>query len=378
MDPFSLAWLFWWFDRLKGSLEDYVAEQVDEVADGEVDLGALIAAMYAHIRVYSYLAWLGELGFLRANAEDAGISLAWEPSMPGLSPQAFNDAVRQVVRVGPDKRVHGNRRQIVDRLARRLSDISIEMVARETVLRAMNREHGEMVGWQRYAGANGHPIARFYVEANDPDTHVGRAVAADKRLGALVDEGFSTYAGAFSQELDKDLSELNARFDAEAAGRVQDSVELAEQFFMLSRRGKSTRVGRFLAYAVVPTGTFTCPFCLMQASRGAIFSVNSFNSKAWSAFAAKNSDYAAKWGIHPGCDCKFVPVYVGQTRYAGREIVDAAETLWKKNTEAHTLKGFTKWLSSPEGKAMLDEHMPFVMSADSAARRRARRKAGLE
>lgn len=55
---------------------------------------------------------------------------------------------------------------------------------------------------------------------------------------------------------------------------------------------------RDVKFARVPTGEETCEFCLMLASRGAVYHT--------AASAGKNAHY------HANCDCRIVPVFEGQ------------------------------------------------------------------
>ena len=62
-------------------------------------------------------------------------------------------------------------------------------------------------------------------------------------------------------------------------------------------------MARQVRYARVPTGTETCPFCVMLASRGFVYL----------------SERAARHA-HPGCDCRVVPGFAGETEVEGYDL----------------------------------------------------------
>lgn len=63
------------------------------------------------------------------------------------------------------------------------------------------------------------------------------------------------------------------------------------------------RLARQVRYARVPTGGETCPFCVMLASRGFVYI----------------SEQAASHA-HPGCDCRVVPGFAGETEVEGYDL----------------------------------------------------------
>lgn len=364
MEPFTLVWLFWQFARLKSRLGDRVSAAVVPLfeADGPVSYREVADRVFPELRVFAYLAWLSQLGFMRAEAIAAGRELPYEPSMPGLSPTLVREVFRRELRVGPDGRLAGNPDLMVERIARQLGALAVENVARETGARALKMEPGEVASSWKYAGKHGHPIARFYVDAQDVSSEVGSAVES-AGVRDLVDETFEDY--------EREFAAIEAEIEAEFERKVAESVRAAEQQFRLARQGRPFEKGAFVGYAIVPTGTFTCPFCLMQASRGAAFMTSLFET----------STSAISTGVHPGCDCKFVPVFVGAD-YSGSDVVSGARELWREFTGGIPGNGsysaFWRWLEDAEGKAALKRLVPGVTDADSNRRRKARRRAGID
>lgn len=73
-------------------------------------------------------------------------------------------------------------------------------------------------------------------------------------------------------------------------------------------------------FARVPTGTETCAFCLMLASRGAVYHTRKM---------------AGEWRhFHRGCDCKVVPSFEGDGTIKNLHVIHSdgiIETLNKKD-----------------------------------------------
>lgn len=78
-----------------------------------------------------------------------------------------------------------------------------------------------------------------------------------------------------------------------------------------------------LRWARVPTGEYTCAFCLVLASRGAVY--HSESSAQLNGFD------------HDGCDCLIVPVY-DEDDYPLKNVVDAAKELYEKYRDEFQVK----------------------------------------
>jgi hypothetical protein len=90
---------------------------------------------------------------------------------------------------------------------------------------------------------------------------------------------------------------------------------------------KAKRVG----YLRVPRGLYTCGFCIMLASRGAVY-----NTKASAGLKGVGREY------HAGCDCEVRAIYEGQALPA---VNKKAEDAWKdfSRTKGGGASDFNKW-----------------------------------
>jgi hypothetical protein len=92
--------------------------------------------------------------------------------------------------------------------------------------------------------------------------------------------------------------------------------------------GAANTKGRRVGYMRVPQGSYTCGFCIMLASRGAVY-----HTKAAAGFKGVGREY------HPGCDCLVRPFYEGQTE---PRVVQDAKRAWS-NFGGGSAKDFVKW-----------------------------------
>lgn len=94
-------------------------------------------------------------------------------------------------------------------------------------------------------------------------------------------------------DYDKFVSEICSKGDYEIRKAAATTTVLRAQ--------KDTRVKKF---ARVPSGAETCPFCLMLASRGAVYATVISAGGDWNHY-------------HANCDCRIVPDYTGNLQIDG-------------------------------------------------------------
>ena len=108
-----------------------------------------------------------------------------------------------------------------------------------------------------------------------------------------------------------------------------------------------------VAWARLLTGAENCPFCLMLASRGAVYTSLSH------ALRAKNSDVASASGAlgayHDSCDCIAVPVYDLSAGYPGQAQAEHLSTLWEQATNG--TKAFGRKFSENDSLRAFAEYM---------------------
>lgn len=104
----------------------------------------------------------------------------------------------------------------------------------------------------------------------------------------------------------------------------------------------SKRDPQCIGYARVPTGTETCGFCLMLASRGFVYhsAKNAGSDELHGDMAGKEGHY------HANCDCRIVPGFTGM-EVQGYD-PDALYERWKKSDHAEYMKRRAESKSSAE------------------------------
>ncbi|MFB7420772.1 hypothetical protein ACFC1L_40050 [Streptomyces sp. NPDC056210] len=143
---------------------------------------------------------------------------------------------------------------------------------------------------------------------------------------------------------DMDADEYLSRFE-----EVMKSVgnDMARESQRLTQNGGRDAVlqgaqntqGRRIGYMRVPQGSYTCGFCIMLSSRGAVYP-----TKGSAGFQGVGREY------HPGCDCAIRAFYEGQTE---PKAVQDAKDAWKSYTRTHgSMKAsdFVKWWKNRKGE----------------------------
>lgn len=379
---FTFAWLLWWLLHVRGLLEKKTREVVFYRLrrPGRVRVREVAEDLYPAVRAAAYLGWLGQVAHLRFEARRRGGEIGFVPSMPGVSPLDVEDAVREILRVA-DGHVAGNAQSKADELTSRLMGI-VHNVARETVARASVPDLGEAKRSVGYAAEYGNPVARLMAEVRDPSREMGKFFRAEREWRADVDAMTEHWKREFADppdgndedsssqedeeaELQRELEEERRRYEKEAEEEAEREVRRWEDEL---RFGKGVVKGRFpVGWARIPTGAYTCPFCLLLCARGPVYRKNTVldakregpytrNSRAKGKFLGRYSASA----YHYKCDCKAVPVYY-EKDYEGRDIVEGADAVYRRYRKGGgpaDIREFAKWLKTDEGRAAARDLLP--------------------
>lgn len=415
---FTVGFLAWLVLALKRFLGRRVREAV---GDGQVTVNAVAQELYPSVRATAYVLWMAQMGMVREQA-GPGVFL---PSMPGVALVAVERFVREELRI-VDGTIDAPVDTIVERLGKRLYGVAAEVV-RQSVRDALGENPERVDGAGKYTRVNGGPVARVAV-AQGRDEWWVRQLQGDRefsRVAGLVRDAWQTEFGSepvvdpgevadweadllkqmgvevdrelrrsvveaeiFLGERDKYGRKIDPRTRMPVGERVYEEPEPGE---VEAGRARAVLQGRrvleplaerrvFISgWARVPTGAWTCPFCLLLASRGPVYRSNTVLDGG-TGFAGAFSANA----YHPNCDCIAVPVY-GRRAYEGHEVVDAAEELYRawvdtRNDTSDPLRwvsgakpaDYARWLRSDRGRAKLAEVMPKLSVADDMKRVRER------
>lgn len=359
---FTLLWLFAWLLFLKQRLKEKIRREVEAaVSSGKpVSVRVLQSRLYPAVRGYAYLAWFGQVAYMR---QASGGALDYTPSMPGVSPKMVEDAIRLELRVR-DGKIDAPVGEVVERLGRKLGTV-VDEAARATSRAAALSEPGDVEASLGYAAKHGHPVVRFRQMADDPHSVVGMLLRDDRELAGKWTNTWLGYVDEYQrekadEELEAEFARMDAEDDAELRRTVRRTVREAE--IVLGLRGEKGE--KFpIGWARVPTGPETCPFCLLLTSRGPVYRSDSVvrpSKKLRAGVPVAVGAYGAP-AYHWGCDCIGVPVFDIDS-FDGYEMWDAAEELYAKFLENHSPDAalFTEWLNTPEGHAVARELIPSI------------------
>lgn len=136
------------------------------------------------------------------------------------------------------------------------------------------------------------------------------------------------------KDLDADeyLDRLDRLMQSISSDMARESQRLAHNGGRDAVATGASNTGRRVGYMRVPQGAYTCGFCIMLASRGAVY-----NTKASAGFQGVGREY------HPGCDCAVRPFYEGQKE--PKAVLDAKDA-WRGYARTHgsgSASDFVKW-----------------------------------
>lgn len=381
IDSFTLAWLFLWVRRvnsaLGGEIEEYLAER--GATGGTVSLRSLSDAVYPLVRYAAYLAWAGQVGFLRAEARRYGASFPYVPGMGGVSPVLVDDALRAALRL------YGNvpnqsRERLVKSLMHRLGSL-VESCASRAAVGMVEDDVSVRMGAYRKARAHGQPLRRFFTASDSGMGQIGDTARRHPVFTDLRHEIETEYAAVFgdTDTYGVDISDVPVEYDFSDRSALEEAEEVLARLTGEKLPGKGALIG----YARIPQGIFTCSFCLLLCSRGAVYkkSATELSAKTIKKRGGVKAmkSVTGRYPYHWGCDCKSVPVYRGN-KYTGQEIVRGAETVYsdfsryaKKHGVKLTAAQFAKWIEK-KGRAAALKHVPGLMEVSSAKYREIQRK----
>ena len=371
---FTLVWLVGWLAGLREMLAARTAvaltDHTDE--DGKVDTAGLFVTLFLMLRVFSYLAWFGQVSFLRQQARQNGTEMPFTPSMRGVPPNFVEDAIRTQLRLD-DGVLKSPPKEAAERLSKRLGTWVDETARMTSVASAGMGDVDEMKASHRYAQEHGHPVPRFVMDVREDRSEVANKINEDEELKAIFDMVTDDYEDEFSQPFDVDddaddalaaeLAQIEADAIAAHERQVEASVVNAEIVWGLrDANGKKFPSG----WARVPTGATTCAFCLLLCARGAVYRtttvIHAVNrlKKGRDPMIGRYSPNAFHWH----CDCIGVPVYKGEA-YEGKTQVDGAAKVYadfqaamKKTGGTLNPQNYRDWLHTPEGRASVARHIP--------------------
>lgn len=229
--------------------------------------------------------------FLRDQAELAGIEDAYIPTMSGYSDTSAETVLRRAFRknssVALKDAMSGLSQHVVS--AQRQTIIRSVEDGLEDPVDAEDRKHLE------------HTRVRVEDIPNDDD---------DEGVGLFFDDSDD---GAEKKKLEEKRKKKRRR-------RRKGRVVLGKD-------------GRPISWARILTGSESCAFCVMLASRGPVYSTAEEAGRAKASDAFRESG-AVGWVnvFHPGCDCMVVPVY-DQNNWPGRKEWKDLEKFYDKVVE---------------------------------------------
>lgn len=383
----TLAWLFWWMFRVRERLRKSVERRVRvwQREGKPITVEQVSRDLYPLVRTAGYMQWLGQALWQFDNVGTG----AFIASMPGISPDSVREVVRREARINPHGAITGGAQDVAERLTAGFHTLTAQ-ACRESA-REMVGEYPERVyASLRDQVRRGHPVTRFITMAEDPSTQVGHVVAQEKSFAQLLDEAQETIDKIFAdtrhsahEELAQNLARVSEQFGMTRKSRAQQHREdrEAEEAFARENaqevhrearrsyleavdylRGNQPGGGQWpIGWARIPVGAYTCPFCLMLASRGPVYRKDAVliparlkrhADKHGMAHEVKIGAYGQE-AYHWGCDCVAVPV----SSHSSPEVIDAidgAMRLWQEFAQAgnpSSLKAWRRWIESDDGLA---------------------------
>lgn len=369
---FSFDWLVWFIAFLKTWLHG----RVDTAIRGSVESKDVVEAVYRelfedYVTVLRF-AWFGSVLFQVAEARRQGARPGFIPGWRGVAPEMVKRVLREELRVtktdGKDT-VSAGIDDVVSRVTGRLGTF-IPAVQRQMVDDSMNVSVADVGKVNQHREQYGHPLTGFVEDAQNTKTPLGRVFSENKDLRDEFERMKRDWRESVKASPDGMLRSDDDGLDdedLEILGKQQRALYEAEiDLGMRESMPEGTNKDfayRNVAWARVAVGSYTCGFCLMLCSRGAVY-------RSDTVLSAKNrarkggTPFEGRWNLnayHEHCDCMMVPVFSWR-KFAGKEVMDGARKLWKqfsrdvknKNGEwgngALTASWFSEWLKAHPGQ----------------------------
>lgn len=333
--------------------------------------------LFEYYEVLLRLMWFASVMFIMAEAKQRGGMVGFVPASRGVSPDLVLRVLREEMRVTktPDgaEVMAGNLDDVAKRVANRLGTY-IPAVERQTVVDMVDTGLEVQEKIRVHREKHGHPLVNLVKDATDSSSVLGRVLNNDEKLAssfhAMVEDWrndiVSTTGGVLRvgrydlDEFEREIREkqLRSLYEAELFLGLRDTIP--------EITGEDVE-RQAVFWARIPVGSYTCGFCLMLCSRGAVYRKDT-------ALSAKNrvkkrlTPFVGRWGdnaYHENCDCMMVPVYSWDD-YAGKDLVDGARVLWKhyrqevKKQASRQGKNPRGWLDPKLFSAWLRAHPELV------------------
>lgn len=333
--------------------------------------------LFEYYEVLLRLMWFASVMFIMAEVKQRGGMVGFVPASRGVSPDLVLRVLREEMRVTktPDgaEVMAGNLDDVAKRVANRLGTY-IPAVERQTVVDAVDTGLEVQEKIRVHREKHGHPLVNLVKDATDSSSVLGRVLNNDEKLAssfhAMVEDWrndiVSTTGGVLRvgrydlDEFEREIREkqLRSLYEAELFLGLRDTIP--------EITGEDVE-RQAVFWARIPVGSYTCGFCLMLCSRGAVYRKDT-------ALSAKNrvkkrlTPFVGRWNdnaYHENCDCMMVPVYSWDD-YAGKDLVDGARVLWKhyrqevKKQASRQGKNPRGWLDPKLFSAWLRAHPELV------------------
>lgn len=333
--------------------------------------------LFEYYEVLLRLMWFASVMFIMAEVKQRGGMVGFVPASRGVSPDLVLRVLREEMRVTktPDgaEVMAGNLGDVAKRVANRLGTY-IPAVERQTVVDMVDTGLEVQEKIRVHREKHGHPLVNLVKDATDSSSVLGRVLNNDEKLAssfhAMVEDWrndiVSTTGGVLRvgrydlDEFEREIREkqLRSLYEAELFLGLRDTIP--------EITGEDVE-RQAVFWARIPVGSYTCGFCLMLCSRGAVYRKDT-------ALSAKNrvkkrlTPFVGRWNdnaYHENCDCMMVPVYSWDD-YAGKDLVDGARVLWKhyrqevKKQASRQGKNPRGWLDPKLFSAWLRAHPELV------------------
>lgn len=398
-------WLVWYIAFIKSWLGEAIAAEITAASSTQttstathISIDTLHHTIYEYVRIAAYMAWLGQILFMRLQAASHGTKMSYTPSMQGVSPRFVHNVLREELRL-VNGHMNAPINDICVRVNRRLTSI-VPSIARRTAVKALEDTPSTRTTSTIYALEHGSPVGRFLtsVYANTPNP-IQKIMTREPELHHLLDHTINEFNTAYdrihhnppltiTRAMIATWGELHPNLtpaDIEVFGEAWKCAALAEidlvddfpvypntwyyewvrdrdtgkteyivppknavfrwlvgelgsssparymtvdEYRQRAREVVESKSSEWFArqnvrWARIPTGAYTCAFCLLLASRGAVY---------------KSSESAGLGGFdHDDCDCLVVPVYDTED-YPFKEVVDAARNVYRENKDLFALQ----------------------------------------
>lgn len=308
-----------------------VMKDPEFIPDNAVEM--LTDGLVGTVRAARRVMYRATVAMIRSQGLEHGVSLDYEPGLEAYEWSWLRTSVRRCVRVSVEEQLQpdGSYKQVKvirnhpKRIASEIGRAAgrhVKLAEVDTVRKTVGDSRQAQAAAKRVQARKEQDSAKHETGKREPK---GCRLSPLEREAARMEQAIAARREEASREtgleiddprLDREWAKLQKRVEAEEEKAIEAEEKARQQAQDEKDTKERLRQGRPIAWARMVTGAYSCPFCLMLASRGPVYATS------------RDAGELAVNRYHDGCDCRVVPVF-DYADWPGREQYVLLHRVWQ-------------------------------------------------